>query len=108
MRSLVCNRVIDGSEIFGPIGQRRLEVNTFAAERMRERNSPGMQTKRRIGERQSLLGTNLLIRQIKRIADNRQIEMPEMQADLVRATGDGTSLNQRRAIFEPSERAEFC
>src|SRR5690349_8432760 len=74
---------------------------------MHELHSPRVQAKRRCIHMQSLRVAQLLIRQISGIPAHGKAEVPEMNADLIRAPRERTRLQQRRAVRVATSNAKL-
>lgn len=69
------------------MGPRCLKGDPSAVPRMGERQLPGMQTERRVLDRDRLHVAELVMGPIQGVADNRPAEVPEMHANLVGPPG---------------------
>lgn len=90
----------------GPCWSGGFETTRFAGERVGEGQPPRMQAHRRVLGQQCLGFAEHAAGKINGVAHDRQVLMPEMDADLVGASGSGSRFDQARAVFELSEQSE--
>lgn len=91
----------------GPSWCGRFEGDGFAGEGVSERDAMRMEAEGRIGDGVRLRVAELLVLQIGLFAEDRPTEVRQVDADLIRAAGDGAGFNERGAITEFVEDAEF-
>ena len=85
----------------------RLKGHAFLRQRMIEGDLPCMQAERRIADGERLRLADLAIGQIGGVAEDGEAEVPEVDADLIGAAGDGHGFDQRGAIGIALEDAEL-
>src|SRR4051794_22026405 len=79
---------------------------------MIERYAVGMKAERRIAKRMGLLVAEVMIWQIRLFALDRPAEVPQVDSDLVGASGDWSRFDERCAVGKTMEhlelRASWC
>ena len=98
----------EGTPCGVPLGRGSFEGDALVGERMPELETPGVEAKRRGAYIECLsITSDLGVREINRIADDREAELPEVRANLVGAAGDGARFDQGGVIGEALVDAEF-
>lgn len=84
------------------------EGDAVFGERVEKVEAPGVEAQGGGGNIEGLgVAGDLAVREVNRVADDREAELPEVSADLVGATGDGAGLDESGVIREAFDDAEF-
>ena len=95
------------SGLFSPVRRWRDEFGLLPRERMRELDSPCVQTEGWSVDTQRLCVSHFMAREINRVAENRKTEVPKMNADLVGPSRHRSSFQQSRAVRVTLEHAKL-
>src|SRR5436190_13291119 len=98
---------IRGYTLLRPGWRRCRKVSPFARERVSELDLPRVQAERWRVDAQRLRVAHRVTGQINRISADRETQMPQVHANLIRASGERPRFQQCRAIRPPFPHSKF-